>query len=97
MYGYGFNCNSFVFLLLTLLFYSFSQDTIPLHCEADVLKVHQKSDNLMFRFTVKVSILFKCITTVHWIKMSYINARVCMLLIVELKTLCIIKSKCYFI
>ncbi|CAG03159.1 unnamed protein product [Tetraodon nigroviridis] len=28
-------------------------DTIPLHCEPDVLKVHQKSDNLMFRFTVK--------------------------------------------
>lgn len=68
MYGYGFNRNSFVFLLLTLLFWAFSEDTIPLHCEAEVLKVHQKSDNLIFRLTVKVSILPKCITTVHWIK-----------------------------
>ncbi|XP_040899227.1 meiotic recombination protein REC114 [Toxotes jaculatrix] len=30
-----------------------SLDTIPLLCGSDCLKVHQKSDNLMFRFTVK--------------------------------------------
>ncbi|XP_037651562.1 meiotic recombination protein REC114 isoform X1 [Sebastes umbrosus] len=30
-----------------------SLDTIPLLCGHDCLKVHQKSDNLMFRFTVK--------------------------------------------
>ncbi|TNM90735.1 hypothetical protein fugu_003024 [Takifugu bimaculatus] len=29
------------------------QDTIPLLCVADALKVHQKLDNLMFRFTLK--------------------------------------------
>lgn len=56
-FTYGFNCKGFVLLLLTLLLWSFSQDTIPLHCEADVLKVHQKSDNLIFRFTVKVKYL----------------------------------------
>ncbi|XP_029702033.1 meiotic recombination protein REC114 isoform X2 [Takifugu rubripes] len=28
-------------------------DTIPLLCVADALKVHQKLDNLMFRFTLK--------------------------------------------
>lgn len=74
-------------LLLTLFLCSFSQDTIPLHCEADVLKVHQKSDNLIFRLTVKVSILSKWIITVHWIKTNYNNTSVCLLLIVELKTL----------
>lgn len=31
-----------------------SQDTVPLLCGSDILKVCQKSDNLMFRFTVKV-------------------------------------------
>lgn len=41
-----------------------------MHCEADVLKIHQKSDNLMLRFTVKASIFPKCITTVHQIKMN---------------------------
>ncbi|XP_044063660.1 meiotic recombination protein REC114 isoform X1 [Siniperca chuatsi] len=30
-----------------------SLDTIPLLCGSDFLKVHQKSDNLMFRFTVE--------------------------------------------
>ncbi|XP_042371910.1 meiotic recombination protein REC114 [Plectropomus leopardus] len=30
-----------------------SLDTIPLHCGSDSLKVQQKSDNLMFRFTMK--------------------------------------------
>ncbi|KAM7014910.1 meiotic recombination protein REC114 [Tautogolabrus adspersus] len=30
-----------------------SLDTIPLLCASDSRKVHQKSDNLMFRFTVK--------------------------------------------
>ncbi|KAE8297327.1 Meiotic recombination protein REC114 [Larimichthys crocea] len=30
-----------------------SLDTIPLLCGSDSVKVHQKSDNLMFRFTVK--------------------------------------------
>ncbi|KAM7406404.1 hypothetical protein PAMP_000783 [Pampus punctatissimus] len=30
-----------------------SLDTIPLHSGSDFLKVHQKTDNLMFRFTVK--------------------------------------------
>uniref|UniRef100_A0A3Q3F4B6 REC114 meiotic recombination protein n=1 Tax=Labrus bergylta TaxID=56723 RepID=A0A3Q3F4B6_9LABR len=30
-----------------------SFDTIPLLCASDSCKVHQKSDNLMFRFTVK--------------------------------------------
>lgn len=33
----------------------FSQDTVPLLTGSDLLKVHQKSDNLMFRFSVKVS------------------------------------------
>lgn len=33
----------------------FSQDTIPLLCGSDSIKVHQKSDNLMIRFIVKVS------------------------------------------
>lgn len=86
-------------LLLTLLLCSFSQDTIPLHCEADVLKVHQKSDNLIFRFTVTVSILSKWTTTVHWIKTNYINTSV--LLVADSGTqnteLNQIKSKCYFV
>nr|XP_046229010.1 meiotic recombination protein REC114 [Scatophagus argus] len=30
-----------------------SLDTIPLHCGSDIVEVHQKSDTLMLRFTVK--------------------------------------------
>lgn len=57
-----------LFLAVDIMVLFFFKDTIPLYCEASVLKVHQKSDNLMLRFTVKVSYLSKCIATVHRIK-----------------------------
>lgn len=45
-------------------FLVFSQDTIPLFGESHFLKVQQKSDNLMFRFTLQVSLGTHCNPTI---------------------------------
>lgn len=48
---------------LAFQFYIFScpsQDSILLLCGSDTLKVHQRSDNLMFRFAPKVSCEMPC-------------------------------------
>lgn len=49
------------------------QDAVTLLGASECLKVHQKSDNLIFRFTVKVSYEVRCYATMGNIFSSFPN------------------------